>query len=217
MPQPAGPATTSGLTGAEACLNPQVRAEKEQGTSRQVQFQTQVMVHRAQMQDPHPQVGQVDAGDLGAGPSNPGGAIPRTGDTHSLTAEQAGAIKDSYRDQAGQGQQAEKEILVVEEIPPQKQQQQDQQDEGGRQQYVSCKNRRIGGQLEYQRQVREPTPFRMPGHQSSRGYYTSTYERNRARMGHSRTNNKSSAVAALTPRQWEWYKQRVCLACGADH
>ncbi len=102
-------------------------------------------------------------------------------------------------------------------VPAPQEQGQDE-DGGGWQTWVNRKNRRIGEKLEYQRETREPTPFRVPGYQSSssRGYYTSTYERNRARMDQARSN-KSSMVAALTPRQWEWYKHRLCLACGQDH
>ena len=200
---------------------PAAAAQAPTGAPKQVQFNTQAVVHHPQ--DPQGQApkGQGGAGELGAGPSNSEAATLRRGDNRSL-ADQTGVIQaflQEYKDLAGKGRQAEEEISVVEVIPPpppQRQQQQDQQEEGGWQQYISRKNRRIGAQLEDQRQAREATPFKMPGHQSSKGYYTSTNERNRARMDHARSN-KSSLVAALTPRQWEWYKQRVCLACGEDH
>ncbi len=199
---PSGPAAVATAT--------TIAEETTPGTPKQVQFVTQAEVHQAQ--DPQ------GAGKLGTGPSNPGGANLRKGDGRSL-AEQAAAIQAqlrSLRDQAGQPQAQEEEIAVVEVVPPQGQQ---EQQEGGWQQYVSRKNRKIGGQVEYQRQAREPTPFRLPGHQhpyQSRGYYTSNNERNRVRMDQERSN-RSSVVAALTPRQWDWYKRRVCLACGADH
>ncbi len=184
------------------------------GTPRQVQFSTQAMVHKAQAQEPQEQV--QGAGELGAGPSNLGkAAVLSKGDDRSL-GSQVAAIQEQlrhYRTQAEQGQsQDPDEIAVVDVIPPPQQVQQD----GGWQTYVSRKNRKIGGQLEDQHQAREPTPFKMPGHQSTRGYYPSVNERNRVRMDQGRSN-KSSLVAALTPRQWEWYKQRVCLACGEDH
>ncbi len=202
-----GPSGTA-VAGAQQGQQGQQENPDKAAAQKQVQFQVQVEVHTDQGAT------QRGAGELGAGPSNPGTPSLRQGDSRSL-ADQAEAIQRQlrqYRDQAAQGQD---EIAVVDVIPPRGQQQ--QVEEGGWQQYVSRKNRKIGGQLEYQQQTREATPFKTPGqHYSSRGYYSSTNERNRARMDHARSN-RSSVVAALTPRQWEWYKHRVCLACGEDH
>ncbi len=174
------------------------------GTPKHVQFQTKATVH----QGPQGQAAalQGGAGELPPGPSGP-------------AAPTAATIQDQlrqYREQAG----GDEEISIVGQVPaPQGPQGRDQEEEGGWQTFVSRKNRRIGERSDdHQREAREPTPFRIPGIQSStsRGYYTSAYERNRVRMDQGRSS-KPSVVAALTPRQWEWYKQRLCLACGQDH
>ncbi len=92
--------------------------------------------------------------------------------------------------------------------------------EGGWKIWTNRKNRRVGEELGQgdPRQVREKTPFRLPGQQlpEGRGYYTSTARRLQAQADQARSN-KSSAVAALSDRQWFWFKQKLCLHCGMGH
>ncbi len=99
---------------------------------------------------------------------------------------------------------------------------QEAEDDGDWQVWTSRKNRKVGetreAQAQESRQTRGETPFRLPGQNlsSNRGYYTSTVKRNQAAMD-SRRSNQSSAAAALTEKQWFWFKKRLCLSCGMDH
>ncbi len=97
----------------------------------------------------------------------------------------------------------------------------DDDDGGGWQTFTGRKNRKVGGDLgqeQDQRQLRGQTPFQLPGRPTyeSKGYYTSSYKRNQASSDHYRTN-RSSPAAALTDRQWFWFKKKLCLHCGMDH
>ena len=92
-------------------------------------------------------------------------------------------------------------------------------DDDGWQVWTNRRNRRIGEQLDKDpRQVREKTPFGIPGQptHTEKGYYTSAFKRNQAQADQNRSN-KSSAVAALSEKQWFWFKERLCLSCGMDH
>ncbi len=95
-----------------------------------------------------------------------------------------------------------------------------EEDGGGWTVWTNRKNRRIGEPLEVRDQDRArrgQTPFQLPGQMqhSDRGYYTSAYKRNQAQADQYRSN-KSSSVAALTDRQWVWFKKRLCINCGMD-
>ena len=85
----------------------------------------------------------------------------------------------------------------------------------------SSRRRRIGADLgpQDQRQIRERTPFQLPGRQvgssSGRGYYSSANRRQIA-IADSRSSRLSSA-AALTDQQWKWFSDKLCLGCGATH
>ncbi len=86
--------------------------------------------------------------------------------------------------------------------------------------WTNRKNRRTGEELERQdqRQEREKTPFQLPGQQQSghRSYYTSNAARIRAKRDQNRSN-RSAAAAALLDRHWYWFREQLCLTCGADH
>ncbi len=105
-------------------------------------------------------------------------------------------------------------------VPTEEPQGQGQSQEGESWQvWTSRKNRRVGGDLgEQDRQAREKNPFQLPGqpHALSRGYYTSTYKRNQARADQYRLS-KSSAAAALTRDQWDWFRSGSCIGCGEKH
>ncbi len=97
-----------------------------------------------------------------------------------------------------------------------------EEDDGGWRVWTNRKNRRVGQDLEQERrverQVREKTPFRLPGQplMEHRGYYTSAAKRNQALADQGRSNQASPA-AALSDQQWFWFKKRLCLSCGMDH
>ncbi len=97
---------------------------------------------------------------------------------------------------------------------------QEQDDGSGWQVWTNRKNRRVGEDLDrgQDRSRREQTPFRLPGQplREERGYYTSAARRNQAAADQHRSN-RPSVVAALTERQWFWFKRRLCLNCGMDH
>ncbi len=101
----------------------------------------------------------------------------------------------------------------------QQQQQQQDREEGGWQTWTNKKTRRIGSDLgeHSQRQVREKTPFQLPGRSMTdrRGYYSSANQRNVANANS--RSSRPSAVAHLSDRQWRWFKRRLCLGCGNDH
>ena len=100
-----------------------------------------------------------------------------------------------------------------------KSEEQDEEQEENWQVWSTRKNRCVGADMgvQEQRQVRERTPFQLPGGQTAdrRGYYTSTNRRNIA-YADSRAS-KPSAVATLTDEQWHWFREHRCLGCGGKH
>ncbi len=156
-----------------------------------------------------------------AAPAMPGMVTP--GSSQSLTEGVMSVLQQMRHLQEQQGQEAAA-IRVLEQTSgggePSKKPD-EEEDQSNWQIWTNRKNRRIGGDLEVQepRQVRGETPFKLPGQSLSggnKGYYTSSYRRDQARMD-ARGSNQSSAAAALTDRQWFWFKKRLCLCCGMDH
>ncbi len=169
------------------------------------------------------------AGELPSGPCDPAaqasgsGSGTSSGPNKSVTEEAVNRLLQQAR-QDGDASAVLKAVEVLQKAvdsTPSTQDKPEEAEEEGWQVWTNRRNRRIGADLgeQVQRPVRERTPFQLPGRpssSSSRGYYTSAGRRHIANADSS-GSSRLAPVARLTDQQWQWFKDKNCLGCGAKH